>query len=404
MTGLRAPALRHGLTLARFGALLAALLIIAWISLPPGSDAVPTDAPVAFFGERAGADALLNFAFYVPLGLALGWLPVRVWAGLLAGVMVTLTMETLQLGIPGRFASLSDLVANTLGTAAGIALMRAYPAWVVPRPVVASRLSLAASVAFAGVCFLTAYLMTPAFPRGVYVGQWTPDLGQYEEPYGGIVHSVRIGEHMLPSTTVAESEAVRALLLTEEPLVIAATAGPPPASLSPLFRLVRRRRTPILSVGVDRSDLVLDVRLRASEWRLARPSLYAPDLMSGVQPWSDVRVQVWKAGSSMCVAADSRTDCTLTPTLGSGWRLLLDPAPDSPRTMGLLSFAWLLLLALPTGLWLRPTKLSTFAVIVLCAGVVGAPATGALAHSGLMEWSAILLGLASGPAIKNRLS
>lgn len=399
LTGFSAAALRSGRMLARFAALLAALSIIASMSLSPGSDAVPTDAPVAFFGERAGADALLNVVFYVPLGLALGWLPLRVWAGLLVGILVTLTMETLQLAIPGRFASLSDLVANTTGTAAGIALIRTYPVWAVPPPAVASRLSLTASVAFAGVCFATAYLMTPELPEGVYVGQWTPDLGQYEEPYGGRVHSVKIGAHLLPSTTVPGSEGVRTLLLTEEPLVISARTGPPPASLSPLFRLVRKRRTPVLSVGVDGSDLALEVRMRASDWRLTRPSLYAPGIMSGVQAGSDVRIEVWKAGSSICVAVDSRTDCTLTPTLGSGWRLLLDPAPGSPRVLRLLSFSWLFLLALPTGLWLRPTRLSAIAVVALCAGVVGAPPGGTVTHSDLWEWSAILLGLASGVAM-----
>jgi glycopeptide antibiotics resistance protein len=70
----------------------------------------------------AEIEFLANVAMFVPLGLLLGltigarwW-----WLALLICVAGSMSIETLQLAfLPGRFATFDDIMANSLGGAAG---------------------------------------------------------------------------------------------------------------------------------------------------------------------------------------------------------------------------------------------------------------------------------------------
>lgn len=64
---------------------------------------------------------LANVALFVPFGLlvtaaAQRWSP---WAVIALGSLVSITIELVQLGIPSRVATVSDVIANTAGTALG---------------------------------------------------------------------------------------------------------------------------------------------------------------------------------------------------------------------------------------------------------------------------------------------
>lgn len=391
----------RGLNLRGLLGMVVALSVISWLSLAPdGAATVQPNTPVWFFGERAGADAFLNVLFYVPLGLAIGMLRVRPLTGVLMGVAVTGTMETLQLAIPGRFTSYSDVLTNTAGAILGLVIVRTYGSWVNPPWRVASRLAVASAAMFMSVCLASAYLMMPDAPPGTYVGQWTPDLGQYRYPYGGRVLSATIGDVALGSSTIAESEELQEQLFGTEPLVVSARAAAPPASLSPLFRLVRRKNTTVLSIGVHGDDLVIELRLKAARWRLTRPTFYSPGLIQDVRAGSAFQVQVWKENAGLCVAVENRTDCGLATAFGSGWRLLLDPAPDSPRTIEAITFLWLFILAFPTGLWLRPTRGGALAGLLLITGGVLPSAMAGFAAPSSLDWIAIFLGVLFGVSLR----
>jgi hypothetical protein len=74
-------------------------------------------------GDYALADAVANVALFVPLGWALGRARVRPLIGLAALVTTTLTVELLQYTlVPGRDASLSDILTNSVGGVVGMAL------------------------------------------------------------------------------------------------------------------------------------------------------------------------------------------------------------------------------------------------------------------------------------------
>lgn len=68
---------------------------------------------------------LANVALFVPFGLLMSaaapkWPP---WAVIGLGCLVSITIELVQLGIPSRFATVSDVIANTAGAAIGCVLV-----------------------------------------------------------------------------------------------------------------------------------------------------------------------------------------------------------------------------------------------------------------------------------------
>lgn len=70
---------------------------------------------------------LANVALFVPLGilLPLAWRTLPWWAVVAIGFATTVLIELVQLTMPSRYSTVSDVVANTLGTALGFALVQA---------------------------------------------------------------------------------------------------------------------------------------------------------------------------------------------------------------------------------------------------------------------------------------
>lgn len=67
---------------------------------------------------------LANIALFVPFGVlvALAFPTVRWWKVILAGALTSIGIEAVQLALPTRFPTVSDVVANTIGTAVGLGL------------------------------------------------------------------------------------------------------------------------------------------------------------------------------------------------------------------------------------------------------------------------------------------
>lgn len=74
----------------------------------------------------AVVEAAANIALFVPFGVLAGFLVSRRrwWAVLAAGFATTVAIETSQLlFLPTRFASIQDVVVNTLGTGLGLMVL-----------------------------------------------------------------------------------------------------------------------------------------------------------------------------------------------------------------------------------------------------------------------------------------
>lgn len=111
---------------------LLAMILIAFWPVPVDSSAGPELARTLNWLHAHGIPAFVNYEFvefsanvifFVPLGVFLGAGLRRFWAAALAGIVVSGLIEIGQLlFLPNRFATLTDVVANSLGCALGAAL------------------------------------------------------------------------------------------------------------------------------------------------------------------------------------------------------------------------------------------------------------------------------------------
>lgn len=115
---------------------LAYLALVAYMTLTPNPQGWGAGTPVSnaidwvaghgFPNAYPVTEALANVALFVPFGV-LAWLWLRrPWVALLLGVATSCGIELSQLAfLPTRYATLQDVLMNSLGTAIGVVLVTA---------------------------------------------------------------------------------------------------------------------------------------------------------------------------------------------------------------------------------------------------------------------------------------
>lgn len=81
-----------------------------------------SDAGIAPYYQSAVVfEFLANVALFVPVGflLPLAWSRLRLWQVVLIGALMSGLIESVQGLMPSRFPTISDVIANSLGTLAG---------------------------------------------------------------------------------------------------------------------------------------------------------------------------------------------------------------------------------------------------------------------------------------------
>src|SRR5688572_27824066 len=160
------------------GILIAVLAVgaIAVLTLRPGPAYVPSLPPGCIIcGEYGAADAILNVLLFVPLGLGLGLMGMRSGRALLAGMVLSLLIETWQIILPGRDASLGDLITNSTGALLGAVLARRGPILVAPSQRQSRWLYAAWAVGVLIMLASVALLFSPSLPHSVWYSQWTAE-------------------------------------------------------------------------------------------------------------------------------------------------------------------------------------------------------------------------------------
>lgn len=126
----------HDVTLLAYTVVV--LVITLWPS-PPDPGASPVLQRVLDWAHEAGLPAAVdvaalevgaNVVMFVPLGLLLASGRVRhPWHAATIGLALSAAIETTQTLIPGRYPTMQDVVANTVGAALGAAAVVAHRAW-----------------------------------------------------------------------------------------------------------------------------------------------------------------------------------------------------------------------------------------------------------------------------------
>jgi len=129
---------RSRLTLAARILLPVYLFVVAYIVFSPSDEVTNSSGFVGWvFGHihqmrddfppaYVALEFTANIAMFVPFGILVPLAFARVpWFATLAlGFATTLSIELVQSTLPSRFSTVSDVVANTLGTAIGLLVLR----------------------------------------------------------------------------------------------------------------------------------------------------------------------------------------------------------------------------------------------------------------------------------------
>lgn len=221
-------------------------------------------------GEAGLTDVLLNLILFLPLGLLArdrGWTLLRTVASLLA---LTAGIELTQaLWLPGRDASLGDVIANTMGGGIGWWLLPGLDRLLHPAARFARGAAWVALCVSTLVWVATGLGLRAAFsPAGPWVGQ-PLHLWPAHDPFPGSLQRASFVGIDVPndpfSALPARSDSLD--LVVE----VTTRANDVPARPISVLRIVDNDQQPQLTLSIQRRDLLLEYRVAASQWLLRTP-------------------------------------------------------------------------------------------------------------------------------------
>lgn len=348
-------------------------------------------------GNRGLADAILNVVLFLPLGLALG---ARFRSNVLAytvAIALSTGIELIQVVIPGRDSSPADVLFNGLGSVLGVGLARSWRLWLLPGRKSARRLAFVACVAAVLSFISTDLLLRPDFPETQYDAAWTPRL-RHVPQYEGSVLEFTLAGSSVPNGLIADSRAVREHLESGAPLRALVVAGAPPDGRAPVVE-INGFQSSLVSLGIERFDLLFRYRVTADAVRLDRPELRLHNALLGVRPGEVFEVRADSDRRARCLSAGGRRECGLGFTLGDGWSLLLWSESFPAWLTSLLGLAWMAGLALPLAFWAPTRRLALILTAVVAAAAFQVPRTGLLLTTPWYEMAAVAAGSGLGMAL-----
>jgi len=377
--------------------LLLSLIAIGVLTLIPGSREMEGPGWACLFCSTFGiADALLNVFLFMPLGFSLRLLKTTTMRAIAVGFICSAFVEAAQfVVVPGRDASIGDLITNTLGSGLGYSLAASETYWFRATRMAARTLSLFYAIGIAVAVVLCGYLLRPSFTESDYFGQWTPDLGHLER-YDGQVLDARIGSQFLPPERLDETGRFRDAWASGTPIRIRALAGSPPPGLAPLFSIYDGEQREILIVGVDGHDLVFRHRTKAIAIKLRQPLVRLRSTMDEGDTGDTLRLSVEVSGAGHCVTLNGNRFCNRGFSIGEGWKLLLGGDYVAPTAEGYVGLVLLFVVFLPLGFWTgRSPAAAVFAAASISILII-MPRHVGLASTSLLESFACGIGLAAG--------
>jgi hypothetical protein len=392
---------------------LAGLAFVLLATLTPTRDvrdlASATPLLCLVCGDRGGSDVANNLLLFLPLAIGLrlsgqSWLRTVV-----AGALLSFTVELLQLRIvPGRDASLSDLLANTISSAIGATIGSFLPRVVAPSPRRALGLLAGGLLAVLALLAVWAWLLVPRTPAGELTSLWangTPGRGWF----GGSVRSVRLDGVPMPADGPAPDPAGLRRRLDRGTTALDAdvVSGAPPRDRLWIFML--RHRAPLggaLTLTQLKRQAGVEVPTRALEFRLGAPLVTLPDAFPA-SAGIPVQLRATEGSGRVRIASSYRgversVELGLSPAFG--WILFLPFELGIGTGVRWATGLFLGLMLLPLGYWAAWTRRPLVAAAALAAGLVAGlaalPAVFGLPRVHWSEWLAGVLGAAVGWALQ----
>jgi hypothetical protein len=382
----------------------AALIAIGIATLWPLPGAPPSGSSLCLAcGELGGVDLVLNVVLFIPLGVALAlvW-PKPRWTWLFPS-LVSLTVELLQLRVvPGRDASLGDLVANSVGGVIGLVAAHALPALL--RTARGRRvLALASHCLVLLFSCVVAWALLPAPVRYLTWVQIQPERAGYATFTGNVSVElfgrarplgVRINPGQEPPAYANGDITGRIAISNHEKEL------PPVEAL--IFRLANHNEM-LVQLSQRHDALAVRFRKRGSLLLLRSPTFVLGGVFPQTADSMDVTVRSQRARTYLDASSTQAHAVLEAPvTFGRGWELFSPFHAVRPASERLLRWAFLaLLFGIPAAFsWIAwgargLIPASVTAIVVL--GVI--PLISGLAPSAPDEWIVVASGMGIGAAL-----
>jgi len=355
-------------------------------------------------GDHGGQDVINNVLLFIPfaLGLRLAGLPSR--AVVVTGGLLSLSVELLQWGVvPGRDASLSDVLTNTLGSAVGAMVASHRGQLLRPSRSTGIRLASCWAALWLIVQLGSALLLQPWAPAGELRGLWARRVFGHPR-FDGQVLSATLSGVPIPAdsqpVTPEMAQQVQSGRFNLQLRLRSAQSG----KWSSVVEVLGPRGS-VVAVEANRGDLAFQPPMRSSLFRLGRPALRIPGALDSpagteltvlaLDQRSALQAEWTSNGSSHLVRQ------ALGPSLG--WSLLAPFRYTYGRETSLLTIAWLTAWLLPLGYWTRHVSGRPFlrwgaALLLVALGLGLVPLLTGYSPAPISEWLGALLGLAAGAA------
>lgn len=304
---------------------LTALGLIAWATLQPGPGAL-NPRPIDL------ADRIANVFLFVPLGAGLALLGLGAARALVASLLLSCSVELIQLYLPGRDASLYDVLSNSLGAGLGALLWRTLAA----RPQ-----HWRAHLAFTCTILLftaLGWLARPAVLPGEHLLQWQPPTGTGARWTGKLE---RLTADRAPVWMGFTRTGPLQQIVDGAPLYAQLRFGLSQPTPTPIFIWRTEAGEHALTLTTQNQDLELRVADRGSFWGLPAPSATWPGALTQLVPNDPYTLRIQLREGGACLSLDPLiARCGVGPRLARSWARIRLPKSFGPTQIALLDLLW----------------------------------------------------------------
>jgi VanZ family protein len=388
---------------------IAGLVFIAVLTLSPQYGATKAPPSLCLLcGDTSVLDAILNVLLFIPFGMGLRLAGMSRRRAYAIALVTTITVELLQLAIPGRDTSLSDVITNSSGAFIGIICADIWRVVVLPSRRAATRLAWGWTLLWVLVLTVSAELAHISLPNTTAWGVWKPEL-LHHDYFSGQVLSATAGGLRTPYAISATSADVRRRLSSDSVVVEATIVGgilsTPIAGIATVHDY---NRSQIFMLGERNGSLIFSLRMRTADARVATPDIRldsvfprhrsaAPDTMTVAGGL--IHHRLWISARKHGVVRER----TQPITAGLGWSYLLPFDYEYGTEAAWLTVLWLAALSAPAMYWAtRAGRRALFSVgAVLAATLLAIPLAAGVHATVWWEWAALALGACIGVLLGN---
>lgn len=380
------------------------LLFIAALTLTPQYQATKAPPSLCLLcGDTSILDAILNVFLFIPFGMGMrlaGMSRRRVFA---IALVTTITVELLQLVIPGRDTSLGDVLTNSSGAFIGAICADIWRVVLLPQLRAAKRLAIGWTLLWVVLLTVSAELAHISFPNSGPWGVWKPEL-LHHDYFPGTVVSATAGGLPTPDSISPGNADVRKRLSSDS-VVVQATVVSAIASgaISAIATIHDYNRSQMFMLGQRRGNLIFSLRMRTADARVETPDIRLDSVFPNRR--SKTPDTVFVAGGlihhQLWIMAERngvRRERTEPVDAGLGWSYMLPFDYEYGDEARWLTMLWIAGLAAPATYWStragRRVLLAVGAALALALAVI--PLATAVHATAWWEWAGLAIGACVG--------